>query len=177
MPEHNMKRLFGSDNTYIKIGKRQKDEIYLSMIYAVHPLNGVGGLLVRFISTADPDKFSHLSPREITNLKDDQHNSIKVTRLNKVFIPVFKKGPTPFQFLVQSDKVLVWEIFSEWVYERLKADNFELDLPSEEKDGQIKEAELKEILKDLVTGKFDNEDDNNSLIMEMPSFEKVEKES
>lgn len=170
--ETTMKTFTGSTNPYVVIATRGKDELGLSMIYGIHPMNGLGGLIVRFVCRTEKDaeeavkSFHHLQPRELGKFTDDQGQEFIGVRLNRCVIPVFHPGPPPLVFLEMCEKFLIWDIVADWVKERVAQEGFTM----------LSFMDLRMVLLNLVGGKTVQNDEQFKLVLEFPSFEPKPKE-
>jgi hypothetical protein len=151
----------GSHNDYLEIATRGKETMGLSLVYAIHPVNGIGAVLARFVvyapKTHNVGKFTQLTPREEAAFKKDGHQFVG-TRLNREIIPLFSPGPTPLKMLSLCDKYVFWDILHDWVNERVKAEGF-----------TWKPGVNKDSLRDLMGGNYGT-DDGYKLLMEFPTF-------
>jgi hypothetical protein len=156
----------GSHNDYIEIASRGKETLGLSLVYAIHPMNGMGAVIARFVAycpkTHNLGKFEHFTPREEGKFKTAEGHEFIGTRLNREIIPIFKPGPMPLKMLVLADKFLFWDLLFDWVSERVKGET-----------GFVLKPEInKEALRALLGGNTGS-DEGYTLLMEFPSFEKT----
>jgi hypothetical protein len=163
----------GNSNLYVVLGKRGAERLGISVIYVVHPDNGIGFFLVRFVDTFPMEKtadflkgeclpFKYFSPRQWGDFKRSDGTDFVALRLNRVGIPVFAPGPAPLNFLTMCDKFMIWDVLTDWLADRLKADGFEPTDPG---------LDVRAVLRDLVGGTLEGMDDSQiQLVLEFPEI-------
>lgn len=122
-------KLKGNQNEYTEIGTRGTERLAFSMVYANHPMTGVGHLLARFVAyrlpgSASPLKMLHFSPRAYGKLTTEEGKEIDILRLNRLAFPIFSKNVIPATVLQVGDTMGVWEMVGSWIREQLKHEGF-----------------------------------------------------
>jgi hypothetical protein len=161
----------GSQNLYLIFAQRGMEELAVSIQYMIMN-TGLGILAVRFVCRspqANPkveggalEPFSHFSPREWGEFKDEEGKDFFGLRLNRIPVPVFFPAPQPLQFLQMCDKNLVWEFLVDWLVEQAKQDGFKAFDPG---------LDLKSTVRSLVEGTLGDFDDSQyKLVLSFPEL-------